>query len=103
MPVSRFEGHMGIRTKEQLVSYLEDMKLRVQGGLSKENMRIAIELSDVYQDVLKDYKNLYEFVPHAEILDLLETENKDFIASLSFFKRGLLTARCLYKKWRSIY
>ena len=86
VPVSRFEGHMGIRTKEQLVSYLEDMKLRVQGGLSKENVRIAIELSDVYQDVLKDYKNLYVFVPHTEILDLLETENKDFIASLSFSK-----------------
>lgn len=86
VPVSRFEGHMGIRTKEQLISYLEDMKLRVQGGLSKENMRIALELSDVYQDVLKDYKNLYEFVPHVEILELLETENKDFIASLSFSK-----------------
>ena len=86
VPVSRFEGHMGIRTKEQLISYLEDMRLRVQGGLSKENMRIAIELSDVYQDVLEDYKNLYVFVPHTEILDLLETGNKDFIASLSFSK-----------------
>ncbi len=86
VPISRFEGHMGIQTKEQLISYLEDMKLRVQGGLSKENMRIALELSDVYQDVLKDYKNLYVFVPHNEILDLLETENKDFIASLSFSK-----------------
>jgi len=86
LPVSRFDGHMGIRTKEQLISYLEDMKLRVAGGLSSETMRVAVELSDVYQEILKNYPGLFTFVPHKEILDLLETENKDFIASLSFPK-----------------
>ncbi len=86
LPVSRFDGHMGIRTKEQLISYLEDMKLRVAGGLSSETMRVAVELSDVYQEILKSYPGLFMFVPHKEILDLLETENKDFIASLSFPK-----------------
>lgn len=86
LPVSRFDGHMGIRTKEQLASYLDDMKLRVEGGLSSETMRVAVELSDVYQEILINYPGLYTFVAHKEILDLLETENKDFIASLSFPK-----------------
>lgn len=86
LPVSRFEGHMGICTKEQLNSYLEDMRLRVEGGLSRETMRVATELSDVYQEVLTDYAGLYEYVPHAEILNLLETENIEFVASLSFPK-----------------
>lgn len=86
LPVSRFEGHMGIRTKEQLIAYLEDMKLRVQGGLSQETLRVALELSDVYQDVLMQYPHLYVYAPHTEILNLLETENRKFIASLSFPK-----------------
>lgn len=86
MPVSRFEGHMGIRTKEQLAAYLEDIQLRVQGGLSRETLRVASELSDVYQDTLVVFKGLYEYVPHEEILNLLETENKEFIACLSFPK-----------------
>ncbi|MFZ2151986.1 MAG: FAD-binding oxidoreductase [Minisyncoccia bacterium] len=86
VPVSRFQGHLGLHTKEQLVSYLEDMRLRVQGGLSKEKMRVARELSDVYRGVLKDFEGMYDYVPHKEILDLLETENNEFIASLSFSK-----------------
>ncbi len=86
IPVSRFEGHMGIRTKEQLTAYLEDMKLRVAGGLNKEIMRIAIELSDVYQDTLASFAGLYEYVPHEEILHRLETDSKAFFASLSFQK-----------------
>lgn len=86
LPLSRFEGHMGISTKEQLISYLEDIRLRIEGGLSRETMRVATELSDVYQEVLTDYTGLYQYVPHAEILDLLETENKEFVASLSFPK-----------------
>lgn len=86
LPVSRFEGHLGLRTKEQLVSYLEDMRLRSQGGLSKEKIKVARELSDVYGEVLKDYIGMYDYVPHTEILNLLETENNEFIASLSFSK-----------------
>jgi glycine/D-amino acid oxidase-like deaminating enzyme len=83
IPVSRFEGHMGIRTHEQLSVYLEDTKLRKDGGLKAEKMKIALELSDVYQELLEKYRGLYEHVPHSEILDLLETENKEFIASVS--------------------
>lgn len=86
VPVSRFQGHLGLHTKEQLVSYLEDMRLRVEGGLSKEKMRVARELSDVYAGVLKDFEGMYDYVPHKEILNLLETENNEFIASLSFSK-----------------
>lgn len=86
LPLSRFEGHMGICTKEQLHAYIEDIRLRVKGGLSRETMRVATELSDVYQEILADYTGLYEYVPHTEILNLLETENKEFIACLSFPK-----------------
>lgn len=84
--ISRFEGHMGIRTKEQLESYLKDNMLRVRAGLRKEKIRVAVELSDVYQDVLNQYEGLFEYVPHEQVLRTLETNNKDFIASLSFQK-----------------
>lgn len=86
IPLSRFEGHMGIRTKEQLESYLKDTKLRLQAGLRKEKICVAIELSDVYKDVLDYYVGMFEYIPHSDILQILETENKDFIASVSFQK-----------------
>lgn len=83
IPVSRFEGHMGIRTYDQLSVYLEDAKLRKSGGLKPEKIKIALELSDIREDILETYKGLYEHVPHTEILNLLQTENKEFIASVS--------------------
>lgn len=83
IPISRFEGHMGIRTYDQLGIYLEDARLRKEAGLKKEKIKIALELSDIREDILEKYKGLYEHVPHTEILQLLQTENKEFIASLS--------------------
>ena len=91
IPLSRFDGHAGIQTKEQLISFLADVRLRKEAGLPPEVVRVALELTDIMESDLAPYIGLYKLVPHREILTLLETHNESFIASLSY-QKGVLNS-----------
>ena len=86
IPLSRFEGHAGIQTKEQLFSFLEDLRLRKEAGLPREKLAIALELVDTIEEELKPYVGLYVLESHQAILDRLETHNQAYFASLSYQK-----------------
>ena len=83
IPFSRFTGHDGFISLDQVLHYLEDNRLRREAGMNIENIRIATEAALV---IPEKYKSLYDLRPQKEILAILETENTDFIASFSYQK-----------------
>ncbi len=83
--LSRFIGHAGLSSYEQIIEHLENNRLRVEAGLSKEIMRISHNASCL-KDIPDHYKDFYIVVSHDEVLELLETRDKTFIASISFQK-----------------
>lgn len=85
IPMSRFMGHAGLSSEEQILAHLENNKLRVEAGLSRESIRVA-EDAECLDRIPHHYRDLYHTVPRREILKLLETEDNRYIASLSFQK-----------------
>lgn len=85
LPLSRFKGHAGYTTEAQVEEVLKNNYLRVMGGLNTTKVLIAENLPFATR-IAKEYEGLYELVPHAQILELLETNNKKYIASLSITK-----------------
>ncbi len=86
IPFSRFIGHGGLTSYQQVLWHLKGNHLRKQaGGLGPRHMLIADSASFV-KDIPREYRNLYELVPHARIMELLETEVSDFVAVISFQK-----------------
>lgn len=86
IPFSRFEGHAGLTSYAQVLWHLKDNFLRRKaGGLGARKIFIA-ETADFVKDIPREYTHLFELVPQAQILELLETEMKDFIAAISVRK-----------------
>ncbi len=83
IPFSRFTGHDGFISLDQVLHYLEDNRLRREAGMNIENIRVAVEAGLA---IPEKYKSLYDLRPQKEILAILETENTDFIASFSYQK-----------------
>ncbi|MBP9701729.1 MAG: FAD-binding oxidoreductase, partial [Candidatus Pacebacteria bacterium] len=83
IPFSRFIGHDGFISLDQVLHYLEDNRLRREAGMKIENIRVATEAGLV---IPEKYKSLYDLRPQKEILQILETENTEFIASFSYQK-----------------
>ncbi len=85
IPFSRFIGHAGFCSYDQVVSHLKDSKARVEAGLSLETFRIS-ETADFVDTIPLEYKDFYTLVPHEEVLSLLETKEITFCAVLSYQK-----------------
>lgn len=83
IPFSRFIGHDGFISLDQVLHYLEDNRLRREAGMKIENIRVAAEANLA---IPEKYKSLYDLRPQKEILAILETENTEFIASFSYQK-----------------
>ena len=106
IPLARFDGHVGVQTKEQLISFLEDLRLRREAGLPQEVLRIAFEITDIMEVELAPYVGLYTLVPHKNILELLETHNELFIACLSYQKgvmNSALFVQCVVMYLERVY
>lgn len=80
IPFSRFTGHAGFSSKEQVLQHLEDNRLKREAGMTIENMRIC-DACDY--NLPKEYDGLYDLRSHKEIMQILETENENYIACLS--------------------
>lgn len=79
IPYSRFTGHAGFSSLDQVSSVIKNNILRQKGGLSANSLFIAEEV--VAKDALPpEYEGFYSFVPQAEILQKLETKNAEFMA-----------------------
>lgn len=84
-PFYRFTGYTGLSTFEEVTSYLENNRLRKKGGLRVEDIVIAEEWVE-QKSILQEYKDLYTLAKQKDILALLESNNTEYIASVSFQK-----------------
>ncbi len=60
-------------------------------GMNIEHMRIA-DNAPFLSELSSEYSELYEIVTHKEILNLLQSGNKEYVASLSYQKGCLNSA-----------
>lgn len=101
IPFSRFIGHGGLTSIQQLEHFLDENLLRKKAGLAVEYIRVAdqsVALEQLQNHIKnEEYKHLYHVVPHQEILDILETNNTKYIASLSFPKGCMNSALFCYE------
>ncbi len=85
IPMSRFIGHAGLSSHEQIIANLENNRLRREAGLSTETIRIS-SVTNRATNTLDVYHGLYTLVSPEEIRNILETKVDDFIATLSYQK-----------------
>ncbi len=85
IPLSRFIGHAGLSSHEQVLVHLENNRLRREAGLSTEIIRVS-SLASAAMTLSDSYHGLYTLVSPEEIQDILETKADDFIATLSYQK-----------------
>jgi len=82
---SRFLGHAGLSSYEQVILHLKNNYWRKKAGLNTERVIISKD-ADFLGDISADYKDLYSVGSHSEVLSLLETKSKNFVAVLSYQK-----------------
>lgn len=85
IPLSRFIGHAGLCSLDQVLLHLKNNFHRRAVGLPVETMRISDHVSFL-QQIPAEYEGLYSVVPHHDVLEALETHVKDFVAVLSYQK-----------------
>ncbi len=85
IPMSRFIGHAGLSSHEQIIANLENNRLRREAGLSTETIRIS-SVTNLATNTLDAYHGLYTLVSPEEIRNILETKVDDFIATISYQK-----------------
>jgi glycine/D-amino acid oxidase-like deaminating enzyme len=79
IPFSKFKGHAGFSSLEQVLHELEDNYLKAKGGIALEPVFIA-ETVDWLSQVPEKYKGLYRTEKHDVILSRLQTANSSYIA-----------------------
>ncbi len=85
IPFSRFLGHTGLSSYEQVLLRLENNRVRKAGGLNPEQILVDKGVTFL-EKIPEQYAGLYTAVPREEIHRLLETKLPDFIAVLSYQK-----------------
>lgn len=89
-------GNDGMSTYEQVLDELEDARLKREANV--ETDRMAISTTAPFLDTIPpQYAGLYQAVPHAQVLDMLETDNPVFLA-VSTAKRGCINSALLCEK-----
>jgi glycine/D-amino acid oxidase-like deaminating enzyme len=81
-PMYRFTGHAGLSNFDQVQQQLRDNWCRVEGGLGAEDVLIAAEWTE-RERLPEEYESLYTIVPQKNILELLETQNTEYVASIA--------------------
>lgn len=85
IPFSRFIGHAGLSSYEQVLTHLKDSACRAEAGLPLETFRIS-DQAPFLKDIPVEYAGLYEVVSHETVLSLLESKDRSFNAVLSYQK-----------------
>jgi glycine/D-amino acid oxidase-like deaminating enzyme len=84
-PLYRFTGYAGLTNLSQVILHLKNNHHRIDGGLQAESLVIAEEWQAL-TEIPEEFKNLYTTTPQKNLMELLETDNSEYIASLSFQK-----------------
>ncbi len=91
IPLHRFPGYLGLSTHEQVLVHLRNNQCRKDAGLNAENILIADDVPFLAL-IPADLQPLYTTVPRKQILDFLETEDPEYVASISYQKGCLNSA-----------
>jgi glycine/D-amino acid oxidase-like deaminating enzyme len=96
--VDRFVGHMGMYSRNHVVTHLRNNLVRRRGGLREETCLVS-EDAEFLADLPPELADLYRVVPQAEVAALLETQDDRYRAVLSDRKgcanSGLLVQQVL--------
>jgi glycine/D-amino acid oxidase-like deaminating enzyme len=74
-------GYLGCSTVTQFVSLLDDALWLHKAGLKSEINLVSQEVAKEWEDQLKPYTELFSVVSQKEILALLETDDKEYVAA----------------------
>lgn len=88
--LSRFTGHAGLSTLDQVLFHLRNNAGRVAAGLPAERMLVS-EAAPFLSQIPDEYASLYQVSPQPEILNLLETGAESYVAVLSY-EKGILNS-----------
>jgi len=84
-PIYRFTGYAGLSRFDQVILHLKNSRYRKEHGLIPESIILADNWYKL-ADIPEEFKDLYSFVPQKDLLQLLETNNTDYVACLSYQK-----------------
>lgn len=85
IPFSRFQGHTGLISYEQVLLRIENNRLRKEAGLDTEEILVADD-APFLANIGAELAEFYRVVPRQEILDLLETKFSEFVGVLNYQK-----------------
>lgn len=96
---SKFMGYAGCTNLPQLISHLENKRLKVKAGLPIHKVRVSKQFKGAGH-VMARYPNLCELVPQDEVFRLLETNDPKYIAVLQS-QKGCLNSALFVEKLAS--
>lgn len=82
IPFSRFIGHGGITSNEQILWHLANNQAKREARMKHGIMHIA-DMAEIIESIPAEYKGLYDIVPHKDVLTMLETSTPEYIAVVS--------------------
>lgn len=84
-PLYKFIGYAGLTSLDQVLTHLKNSRYRVEHKLLPETIILSKDW-DRLKEIPKEFKDFYSTAPQADLFKLLETNNTDYIASLSYQK-----------------
>ncbi len=81
-PMSSFMGYNGFTRIDRLLVELKNNALRMEAGLQIFPVYVS-ETAKYLDKIPHEYKSLYNLVPHDDIISLLETKDKSYVAAIS--------------------
>ncbi len=82
IPFSRFIGHGGLTSLEQVLWNLENNQAKRQAGVRFAMLHIS-DQSQIAKEIPEEYAGLYDVIPRADLLGMLETSAEEYIAVVS--------------------
>lgn len=80
-PLSQFTGYAASKDMDEVLGHIKNNSFRLKAGLSPALIMIAEEAKEAAK-IPKRYNSTFAFVSHKDILGVLETDDKRYIAAL---------------------
>lgn len=91
-PCDIFTGYAGILDRATLIDRLRSSELKKRAGIDYGKVYIAKEFARSLR-IPRNFRGLHEFIPHKDLLELLETKDKRYKAALATKKGCMNSAR----------
>lgn len=81
-PIYRFTGYAGVMTLDELIVHLKNNQCRLDGGMQARMVMVSEDWEELPY-IPEIYQDLYVRVPRVDVLSLLETDDRRFVACIS--------------------